>query len=106
MSSRPDKAAIKPISLHILDKDYVIACPETECDTLLASARYLTQKLQQVKEGGKVVSTERVVVVSALNIIHEYMQYKQQKEQDIQTLQEHIQQLQNKIELALARIKQ
>jgi cell division protein ZapA len=106
MSSRLDKGTIKPVNLRILDKDYVIACPENECETLSASARYLTQKIQEVKEGGKIVSIERLVVVSALNIIHEYMQYKQQREQDIHTLEQHIEQLQAKIELALTRIKQ
>lgn len=106
MSRSSDKTAIKPVNLRILDKDYVIACPETECDTLRDSAQYLTNKIKEVKEGGKIVSNERLVVVSALNIIHEYMQYKQQKEYDIQSLEQQIEQLQDKITLALARIKQ
>jgi cell division protein ZapA len=106
MSRSSDKTAIKPVNLRILDKDYVIACPETECDTLRDSAHYLTNKIKEVKEGGKIVSNERLVVVSALNIIHEYMQYKQQKEYDIQSLEQQIEQLQDKISLALARIKQ
>ncbi len=87
-----------PVKLHILEKDYVIACPEEERETLMASARYLNQKVQIVREGGKVVSTERIVVISALNIIHEYLQYKQSIEEEKNHLQE-------KIELALSEIK-
>jgi cell division protein ZapA len=96
---------IVPINLRILDKDYVVACPEEERDTLLASARYLNQKLQEVREGGKVVSTERLVVVSALNIIHEYFQYKQQQEENNRQLDAQINGVQNKIKLALSTIK-
>jgi len=93
-----------PINLHILEKDYVIACPEEERETLIASAQYLNRKVQEVRDGGKVVSTERIVVVSALNIIHEYLQYKQQKENEIRTFDEESTRLQNKIELALSNI--
>ena len=95
-----------PINLHILEKDYVIACPEEERETLMASAQYLNHKVQEVRDGGKVVSTERIVVVSALNIIHEYLQYKQQKENEIHTFDEEMTRLQDKIELALSNIKE
>lgn len=93
-----------PVNLHILEKDYVVACPEEEHDRLIASAQYLNQKVQEVRDGGKVVSTERIVVISALNIIHEYLQYKQQKEHDIHTLKTEIGHLQEKIDLALSEI--
>jgi cell division protein ZapA len=94
-----------PVNLHILDKDYVVACPEEERETLIASAHYLNEKVQQVRDGGKVVSTERIVVVSALNIIHEYLHYKQEKESDMQAINHEIEQLQNKIGVALSSIK-
>jgi len=92
-----------PVSLRILERDYVVACPEEERDTLIASAQYLNEKVQEV-DGGKVVSTERMVVVSALNIIHEYLQYKKQKEEDMHSLNQEIERLQNKIALALPEI--
>lgn len=94
-----------PVKLRIMDKDYVIACPEEERETLMASARYLNNKVQQVREGGKVVSTERIVVVSALNIIHEYLQYKQSTEDSFNKITEEKNHLQEKIELALSKIK-
>ncbi len=94
-----------PVNLHILEKDYVVACPEEERDTLMASAQYLNEKVKEVREGGKVVSTERIVVISALNIIHEYFGYKEQKEKEINRFNENTIRLQKKIELALSEIK-
>ncbi|ALG67666.1 cell division protein ZapA [Beggiatoa leptomitoformis] len=94
-----------PVSLHILDKDYVVACPEEEKETLIASANYLNKKVKEVRDGGKVVSTERIVVVSALNIIHEYFRYKQGYETENNGLKNQINSLQEKINLALHEIK-
>jgi cell division protein ZapA len=93
------------VNLRILEKDYVVACPEEERETLIAAAQYLNQKVQEVRVGGKVVSNERIVVVSALNIIHEYFQDKQQKDDYINSLNAEIRQLQEKIEVALSKIK-
>jgi cell division protein ZapA len=91
-----------PVNLRVLDKDYVVACPEEERETLMASAHYLNEKVKQVREGGKVVSSERMVVVSALNIIHEYFQYKQETEEYVNTLNNKIALLEEKITLALS----
>ena len=94
-----------PVTLRILDRDYVVACPEHEKETLVAAAKYLNQKVQEVREGGKVVGTERMVVVSALNIIHEYFQYKQQQEAQNQQVNQQVNGLHEKIELALNKFK-
>ncbi len=97
---------ITPVSLKILDKEYVIACPVEEYETLQASASYLMQKVRDTKESGKVVSNERVVVMSALNIVHEYMRYKKDKDDEIEHLKSQLEHLQSKIDLALMRVKQ
>ncbi|MCV6637596.1 cell division protein ZapA [Candidatus Albibeggiatoa sp. nov. NOAA] len=90
------------VKLQILGKDYVLGCPEAERATLVDSANYLNRKLQEVKDGGKVVSNERMVVVSALNIIHEYFQYKNEVEKDQLNLNSELLSLQDKISLALS----
>jgi len=95
-----------PVNLRIIDKDYVVACPEKERDTLLASAQYLNEKIREIREGGKLANSERIVVISALNIIHEFFQYKQQKETDFEQLNKQIVNLQEKIALALTNFNQ
>ncbi len=93
-----------PVNLHILEKDYVVACPENERETLIASAQFLNDKLKEVRGSGKVVSTERIVVISALNIIHEYLQYKQKNEQYEQTINNELVRLQEKIGVTLSQL--
>jgi cell division protein ZapA len=94
-----------PVSLRILEKDYVVACPEEERETLIASAQFFNKKVQEVREGGKVVSNERIAVVSALNIIHEYFQQQQQQADDIRLVNRQISHLQDKIEQTLNEVK-
>ena len=86
-----------PVNLHILSKDYVIACPEEKRDTLLASAKILKDKAQQVRESGKVGSNERIIAISALNIIHEYMNYQNKFDDEIMRLED-------KLTLALSKL--
>lgn len=91
----------KPVTLHILDKEYVVACPLEERENLLASAAYLSDKMEEVRDNGKIVSGERLLVMTALNIVHELLQYRQGK--DYYRNQEMmIRRLEDKIERALS----
>jgi len=93
-----------PVNLHLLEKEYVVACPEEERETLIASAQYLNDKVKEVRGSGKVVSTERIVVISALNIIHEYLQYKQKDEKYEHTINAELVRLQEKIGVTLSQL--
>ena len=60
------------VTIEILDKEYTISCPPGEKQDLLESARILNERLREVRGGGKVIGTERMAVMTALNVIHEY----------------------------------
>jgi cell division protein ZapA len=60
------------VSIEILDKQYSVSCPPEEKQDLLESARILNNRLKEVRGGGKVLGTERMAVMTALNVIHEY----------------------------------
>ena len=60
------------ITIEILDKQYTVTCPPDEKQDLLESARILNDRLKEVRGGGKVLGTERMAVMTALNVIHEY----------------------------------
>jgi len=78
----------KPINLMILDKDYTIACPEHERENLLACADYLSTKMKEVREQSKVMSSERILVMTALNIVHEFLQTQSQQPEQIDKIAE------------------
>ena len=60
------------VTIDILDKQYTVSCPPEEKQALLESARILNERLREVRGGGKVLGTERMAVMTALNVIHEY----------------------------------
>jgi cell division protein ZapA len=60
-----------PVSIQILDKEYLIACPPEEREDLQAAAVYLNARLREIREGGKVIGSERQVMMAALNMANE-----------------------------------
>jgi cell division protein ZapA len=66
-----DAGAIK---VYILDKEYLVACPEEERDALTASAKYLNDRMTEIRGSGKVVGIDRIAVMAALNLAHEIVE--------------------------------
>ena len=61
------------VVVHLLDKEYRVACSPEEKDDLLRAARYLDDKMREVKEAN-VIGLERIAVMTALNLAHELLQ--------------------------------
>lgn len=70
------------LEVFILDKSYRISSPESEQDSLRASAQYLDRKMREIRGGGKVIGLERIAVIAALNITHELLSASRQVEAD------------------------
>lgn len=91
----------KPASVTILDKEYLIACSDEERELLNDAASLLNDKMQEVKVSGKVIGSERIAVLAALNIAHEMLAYKKENEGYTSSVDGLIRRLQNKIDDAL-----
>ncbi len=91
----------KPLRIQILDKEYLVACPEDEREALFASAEFLTEKMREIRDTGKVVGADRIAVMAALNMAHELLQYRNSKDDYQHTISNRIRALQDKIDLAL-----
>jgi len=61
------------LTIKILEKEYRVACPTEEKENLLASANMLNEKLNEIKQKGSVIGTERIAVMAALNMSHELL---------------------------------
>ncbi|MES1933773.1 Z-ring-associated protein ZapA [Salinisphaera shabanensis T35B1] len=56
------------LTIRILGRDYSIACPEGERESLLNSAEYLSRRMHAIQRKGKTLGVERIAVMAALNI--------------------------------------
>lgn len=91
----------KPITVTILDKEYLVACEDQEREQLHAAVRLLNQKMQEVRNSGKVIGTERIAVMAALNMAHELIDYKSRNDDYTSRVGDDIQRLRQKIERVL-----
>ncbi len=91
----------KPVTVSILDKEYTVACTDEERDSLYTSVEFLNGKLKEVRSNGKIAGSERIVVMAALNIVHEYLEYKNGNQGVSEDFQDALQRVQDKISTAL-----
>ncbi len=64
------------VSVRIMEKEYVIACPYEERTALLDTAEFLNRRMREVRDSGKVVGLDRIAVMVALNLANELMRLK------------------------------
>lgn len=95
MTSQPHTVAV-----HILDKEYRIACPAEERANLESAAQFLNGKMREIRSSGKVIGSERIAVMAALNIAHELLHRQQAAEQAGATRQQ-VQDLLERVDRAL-----
>ena len=60
-----------PISVLISGKEYQISCPEDEKKALISSAELLHSSMEEIRATGKIVGTDRIAVMAALNLAHD-----------------------------------
>jgi cell division protein ZapA len=63
----------EPVKVYILDREYLVACPDDQKSSLMQSAVYLNRRMQEIRDKGKVVGIDRIAVMAALNITHELL---------------------------------
>ncbi len=71
--------ATETLSVHILGKDYQVACPEEEQDALLRAASELDRRMRVIRQSGNVIGVERIAVMAALNLSNEVLTGEQQR---------------------------
>jgi cell division protein ZapA len=66
----------KTIEVNLLGRNYKIACEDGEREALLEAVAYLDGKMGEIRKAGKVNGTDRIAVMAALNIAHEFLSVK------------------------------
>ncbi|MEQ8661683.1 MAG: cell division protein ZapA [Gammaproteobacteria bacterium] len=94
---------VKPITVTIFDKDYVVGCKENEREALFSSVQFLNNKMIEQRDNGKVIGSERIAVMAALNIAHEYLEFRRNNENLASDVSAGIARMESKIAAALNR---
>ena len=92
----------KGLQINIMGREFRVACAEHEQKGLLDAVEYLNSKMQEIRDRGKVIGLERVAIMAALNITHEFLSTKVGGGFDIAETKRRIQRMETAIDQAMA----
>ncbi|MFD2191379.1 cell division protein ZapA [Pistricoccus aurantiacus] len=72
--------------ISLLGRNYVIACPSEERVQLERAALYLDRSMRSIHAQGKILGTEKIAVMAALNITHELVKLLEERKSDEESL--------------------
>jgi len=81
------------VTVKILDRDYHVACPPEEREALLKAADLLSREMSEVRDSGRVVGMDRIAVMVALNLAHQYLQVESERDATVSESMERIRRL-------------
>ena len=96
----------QPINISILDKDYKVACPPGEQSALLESAKFLDNKMREVRDIGNIMGSERIAVITALNMANDLLRSSNVDKEIGQELPPRLKDLESKISRVLEQARQ
>jgi cell division protein ZapA len=76
----------EPVNIKILDREFTVGCEPAERDGLLAAANLLDARMREIRGSNRMAALDRVAVLAALNLAHEFMQLKAETQSREQTL--------------------
>ena len=91
----------EPVSVIILDKKYQFACSPEERNDLVEAARQLDESMTDIKDGGRLMSLERIALQAALNFSAQVLEMKRNETQRKEQFDSKIRLLADKIDDAL-----
>ena len=72
--STSESGKSEPVTIRILDREYTVGVNDAERASLTAAARMLDTRMRELRGSNKLVSPDRLAVLTALNLAHELQQ--------------------------------
>ena len=61
------------MQVNIMGREFRVACAPDDQKALQEAVEYLNRKMHEIKEQGKVNGLDRLAIMAALNIAHEFL---------------------------------
>jgi cell division protein ZapA len=92
----------KNVTVTIMAREFIIACPEGQEKSLLDSVQYLNQKIDLIQSQGSIVGIDRIIIMAALNITNELLNQNSADGLDISQFRHKISSIEHQIDEVLA----
>lgn len=99
-------AAGEPVSIRILEKDYLIACPPDEREDLERAAALLETRLKKARDSARGMGSERWLIMTALNMANDLAKIQAREERSSRELGSRVRQMRERVERALVQGQQ
>jgi cell division protein ZapA len=83
--------------VKILSKEYQISCPNGTETELQAAAAYLDEKMNEIRNNGRIISFEGMLMTAAINLAHEVVQQNIKQASDNKNLVNNLNLLEKKL---------
>lgn len=98
--------SIEQVNLDIMSINFTINTPVEEKATLIQAVEMLNKKSEAIKENGRIIGTDKIVVMAALNVVHDLLKISLKDDLAIGEFERKISDMSNACEKALARLEQ
>ncbi|EKD44942.1 MAG: hypothetical protein ACD_70C00147G0001 [uncultured bacterium] len=71
-------------TVELLGKPYPVRCTAAEVPSLEAAAKWLNDQMTAIQASGKAINIERIAMITALNVAHQFLQL-EQKQRGVET---------------------
>ena len=95
----------KGIRVNLMNKEFHINCPDGQEQQLLAAAEYLELSMKDIRDSGKIIGTERIAIMAALNIAHDLLILKNQQTDLSCLVREKVHKLSEKLDLGMSQVR-
>jgi cell division protein ZapA len=100
--SSAEAADPKGLQITIMGRNFRVSCKEDEQASLLEAVEYLNRRMEEIRDQGKIVGLERIAIMAALNITHEYLGAKVGGDFDMAAFKRRMNQMETVIDQAMA----
>lgn len=94
------------VHIEVMHVQLTVNTPAEEKDTLLQAVEMLNRKAEAIREGGRVADSEKIVIMAALNVVHDLLKISLNGDLAIGDFERKITDMSNACQKALTRLGQ
>lgn len=95
-----DKAA-DPVTVRLIDREFLIACAPEEREDLIDASAYLERKMRELRANARTSGFERLAVLAAISVTHELIALRKRHDGEERQLGDSLAALRLRVEAAL-----
>ena len=94
------------VHIEVMHAQLTVNTPAEEKDTLLQAVEMLNRKAEAIREGGRVADSEKIVIMAALNVVHDLLKISLNGDLAIGDFERKITDMSNACQKAITRLGQ